>query len=81
MPEERVVDHEVEFFLLLFRSGRPLKVLEGRVVSFLLLVKNVKKNKWGEETQKNGKICVLGAFSGAFLERTVETAPLKTRIL
>lgn len=36
MPEERVVDHEVEFFLLLFRSGRPLKVLEGRVVSFLL---------------------------------------------
>ena len=43
MPEERGVDHEVEFFLLLFRSGRPLKVLEGRVVSFLLLVKNVKK--------------------------------------
>ena len=52
MPEERVVDHEVEFFLLLFRSGRPLKVLEGRVVSFLLLVKNVKKINGGKKHKK-----------------------------
>ena len=56
MPEERGVDHEVEFFLLLFRSGRPLKVLEGRVVSFLLLVKNVKKINGGQDIQKNDKM-------------------------